>query len=1273
MRKLALVIVLVTCVVPTRASVITTGDVDPGGAATQLDPWTVGGDLKVGRYGNGTLNVEAGGAVSNAIGYLGYQTGSAGEARVTGEASEWNNTGPLRVGYQGDGTLHVEGGGVVSNAHSSIGTSSSSTGMATVTGASSRWTNSSNLYVGSSGNGTLNVEAGGVVSNTYGHLGYNVGSTGEATVTGPGSQWSNSNSLFIGGNGSQARGTGTLNLADRGLVTVSSTTKLWSTGTINQDGGNLTTGSFDNTDLGTLNFHDGTLTVNGAGGVFNPGTADFTIDGNVITDLPELVVANTATATLSGDLRVGNANQGALTVEAGGAVDTFKGYIGKESGSTGIATVSGSGSQWNNSNLLYVGHDGNGTLNVTDGGVVSSSVINFIGLKAGSMGQATVTGIGSRWSSSRLDIGEFGNGTLNVESGGVVTNSMGWLGVYDGATGTVTVTGTDSRWNNSEILRVGWDGNGILNIEADGVVSNTDGYLGVESGSTGVATVTGANSQWNNSGDLVVGYLGDATLNVEAGGVVSNTEGYIGTSSSSTGIATVTDSGSQWNNSSNLYVGSSGNGTLNVEAGGVVSNTIGYIGEYQSSTGAATVTGSGSRWNSSGGLHVGGDGSGTLNVEAGGVVSISSWGLLGHQSGSTGVATITGSGSQWTNSSYLSVGYAGDGTLNVTDEGEVSNTSGYIGYYPPSTGAATVSGAGSTWTNAAELYVGREGTGTLNIEVGGVVSNTKGYIAEGAGSTGVATVTGSGSQWNNSSDLSVGYEGTGTLNVEAGGVVSNTKGYIGDESGSTGVATVTGANSQWNNSGRLYVGDGGSGTLNIADDGLVTVGGTTSIGATGTVNLTGGRFEFGQTTLVEFSTINATGGALAGNVTITGVNNVASLTALQNSVVDLNDVVAVNEGLLHGSAILNSSLANQVNGEVETMAGARMQFRGAGNTSAGELNNFGGQIRFDQDMINESSGFIGGRGQFVADGGWTNSGLMAFSGTTDILGDVVNDTGGQIVTSGGATTTIFDDLEHNGAEIRTSAGSRTVIFGAASGSGAYTGSGDVFFEGDLRPGNSPGQVSFGGNVVLGTTARLESELLGTAAGSEHDQLAITGTVNLDGTLDVVPLAPYADPDAHGTADDFVIITAGDRRGTFSTVQYDGSPLGADSATDGNGSFRSHTGGGLFRSVTYTATTVQLQNLLALAGDTDGDMDIDLSDYNTITTNFDPIGTHGPYPWLAGNFDGDGDVDLADYNTLAGNFHPAGYGAAAVPEPAAVILSLLAALLVSASGRLSVLN
>ncbi|MBP61891.1 MAG: hypothetical protein CMJ62_10255 [Planctomycetaceae bacterium] len=84
MRKLGLVFVLVVCVAPTWATVITTGDVDPGGTATQPDPWSIEGSLKVGDTGYGTLNIEAGSQVSNEKGYIGSSSDGVGTVTVTG-------------------------------------------------------------------------------------------------------------------------------------------------------------------------------------------------------------------------------------------------------------------------------------------------------------------------------------------------------------------------------------------------------------------------------------------------------------------------------------------------------------------------------------------------------------------------------------------------------------------------------------------------------------------------------------------------------------------------------------------------------------------------------------------------------------------------------------------------------------------------------------------------------------------------------------------------------------------------------------------------------------------------------------------------------------------------------------------------------------------------------------------------------------------------------------------------------------------------------------
>ena len=100
---------------------------------------------------------------------------------------------------------------------------------------------------------------------------------------------------------------------------------------------------------------------------------------------------------------------------------------------------------------------------------------------------------------------------------------------------------------------------------------------------------------------------------------------------------------------------------------------------------------------------------------ADGVTVASSTGYLGYNSGSTGTATVTGTGSKWTNSGSLYVGYSGSGTLNIEAGGQVSNTNGYLGYNSGSTGTATVTGTGSKWTNSGNLYVGNSGSGTLNI------------------------------------------------------------------------------------------------------------------------------------------------------------------------------------------------------------------------------------------------------------------------------------------------------------------------------------------------------------------------------------------------------------------------------------------------------------------------------------------------------------------------------------------------------------------------------
>ena len=62
---------------------------------------------------------------------------------------------------------------------------------------------------------------------------------------------------------------------------------------------------------------------------------------------------------------------------------------------------------------------------------------------------------------------------------------------------------------------------------------------------------------------------------------------------------------------------------------------------------------------------------------------------------------------------------------------------------------------------------------------------------------------------------------------------------------------------------------------------------------------------------------------------------------------------------------------------------------------------------------------------------------------------------------------------------------------------------------------------------------------------------------------------------------------------------------------------------------------------AVPGNTDSDCDIDISDFNTLTRNFDPIGQRNMRFPSQGNFNGDDVVDVRDFNSLASNFNPSG--------------------------------
>ena len=530
-----------------------------------------------------------------------------------------------------------------------------------------------------------------------------------------------------------------------------------------------------------------------------------------------------------------NSGTGSVTVTDGDEILFTGAYLGYDAGSSGIVTISGEGSTWTSSSTnacFMVGYQGNGTLNITNGGAVSSAY-SYIGHSPNSSGEVSVDGESSTWTSSfALKVGYQGNGTLKITNGGaVVCNTDGTIG----SSGEVTVDGKDSTWTNSRRLYA----NGMLSITNGGAVSSAVSYIAHYSSSSGEVTVDGEGSTWINSGgiqSLIVGNRGNGKLNITNGGTVISTNGHIGYEPNSSGEVSVDGEGSAWINSNHLFIGSNSNGIsngiLNIINDGIVSvakttfvaratdstsgsinfgstnggtlitqsiivlpshlsgtgviNTKSIISDYdlvfdspQSLTKTFTINGSDNgaitvnldMSNSDIEVSSFGVNQGSVTIQNG--VSISSSnGEIGYFSNSSGRVTVDGEGSTWTNQFSLNVGQQGNGTLNINNGGTVSNAHGSMGYYPNSSGKVSVDGESSTWTNRFGLYVGNRGNGALNITNGGAVSNTFGYIAHFSNTSGEVTVDGEGSTWTNSSDLDVGYCGSGTLDIRSHALVS---------------------------------------------------------------------------------------------------------------------------------------------------------------------------------------------------------------------------------------------------------------------------------------------------------------------------------------------------------------------------------------------------------------------------------------------------------------------------------------------------------------------
>ncbi|MFC7287549.1 autotransporter outer membrane beta-barrel domain-containing protein [Herminiimonas glaciei] len=273
-------------------------------------------------------------------------------------------------------------------------------------------------------------------------------------------------------------------------------------------------------------------------------------------DLNYLPPGGTTHWNVGDDLVVGDSTTGTLLIDAGATVNNRDSYIGNQGLAQGTVTVqgkdgAGSASTLTATGALYIGVEAGsiGTLRILDGGTVSNTNWAILGRDSGSTGTAIVSGPGSTWNITPtvgIQVGSTGSGTLQINNGGTVNSGQGIIGYYTGSDGHVTVSGAGTNWNPLNNIFVGFEGTGTLEVQ-DGATTSTmqSGggaatiYVGYRNGAQGTVTVgssTGDTSTLSATDNLIVGAEGSATVTIEKGGLVKiGTDVYIGNTATSTG------------------------------------------------------------------------------------------------------------------------------------------------------------------------------------------------------------------------------------------------------------------------------------------------------------------------------------------------------------------------------------------------------------------------------------------------------------------------------------------------------------------------------------------------------------------------------------------------------------------------------------------------------------------------------------------------------------------------------------------------------------------
>ncbi len=508
------------------------------------------------------------------------------------------------------------------------------------------------------------------------------------------------------------------------------------------------------------------------------------------------------------------------------------------------------------------------------------------------------------------------------------------------------------------------------------------------------------------------------------------------------------------------------------------------------------------------------------------------WGIIGNTAqASNNSALVTGTGSLWTNSDQLYVGYAGScNSMTISNGGKVAGVSGFIGNTAQaSNNSAFVTGAGSLWTNSANLYVGFDGrSNSLTISDGGSVNASSIRLAEGIASSATLNIgrfgTNDAGGTIAATTINVG-SGTGVINFNQSNAVTLASQIMGrailNQLGS-GITTLSGNNTYTGgttiNAGRLV-----TTTATALGTGNVTVNGGVLAPAIGPALQVGGNLSFGPAGGYGWQLL-ANSAAGAGTNFTAPVNLAGNLSVATNATFEIDLGGTVSSGDAFWSAGTTNSWT-----VIESTNPLASGLNFTPVWSAGSITTGFNLSRFS--FTTNSSGLVL-RYTTPATALIATPGQTMVNGTSSYPNVTYEPSGRLLVNLGGNLTITNPVIMSNNSTTTvngtfTSPGGFRILNGSMlMGSGILNG--DLINGGLLSPGNSPGTMTINGNYTQTSGGTLAIEVgIGV-----YDRLVVNGIATLAGTLAVSTV----DGGTLALGDKYQFLTAsGGITGTFDSI------------------------------------------------------------------------------------------------------------------------------------------